>query len=1065
MTLTIYLSNVHKHFSSGAATEHTYRGDLQALLSQLLPGLLVTNEPKRQQCGAPDYIISRETKGRDALEVGYIEAKDIGEPLEGKKHKEQFDRYRAALANLIITDYLDFHFYREGERTVTVRIGEVKNGKVIPLPEHFDKFIQYIKDFALFQGQTVKSPEKLAKMMAAKARLLANVIHSALESDELSSANNALYSQYEGFQKVLIHDIDTKGFADIYAQTIAYGMFAARLHDPTLKTFSREEAAKLIPMSNPFLRKLFQYIAGNDLDDRIVWIVDSLVEIFLATNVAELMAQHGRHTQRHDPVIHFYETFLAEYDASLRKARGVWYTPEPVVNFIVRAVDEILKTEFGLAEGLADSSKTTIKVDMPVVKGRGKERATRIEKVEKEVHRVQILDPACGTGTFLAEAVKHIYQDFESMPGIWPQYVKNDLVPRLHGFEILMASYAMAHLKMDLLLRETGYEAKDDQRFNIFLTNALEEHHPDTATLFTAWLSDEAQAANYIKRDTPVMVVMGNPPYSGHSANKGEWIESLLADYKQEPGGGKLQEKNPKWLNDDYVKFIRYGQFFVEKNREGVLAYISNNGFLDNPTFRGMRWHLLTTFDKIHIIDLHGNSKKKETAPDGSKDENVFDIQQGVSINLFVKTGKKKKGQLAEVLHCDLYGGRDEKYERLWANSLNNFNAAKLKPDVPHYFFATRDKTAEAKYNEGFTITDLFPVNSVGIVTARDAFTLHFTKEELEKTVTEFMKMTDEDARQYFNLGADVRDWKVALARKDLADVDLSKPVKVNYRPFDQRFTYYTGKSKGFHCMPRGEVMRHINGIDRNIGLVIPRQTKDKLGVFVSRNIIGHKAFSAYDINSIFPLYLKSIDCISNKESLNFNLKIINKIEMLIKLKLSDISDSCNAYFMALDLFDYIYAVLNSISYQAIYEEFLRVDFPRVPYPKDAETFWSLVKLGGELRQLHLLESPLLKKPITTYPKAGDNLITRKIVSKDWELYDAEKGLGRIWINDEQYIDAIPLIAWEFHIGGYQPAQKWLKDRVGRTLTLDDIRHYQKIIVALKETDRLMQEIDQVWKP
>ncbi|QQZ27955.1 N-6 DNA methylase [Thiothrix subterranea] len=678
MTPAIYLSNVHKHFSSGAATEHTYRGDLQALLSQLLPGLLVTNEPKRQQCGAPDYIISRETKGRDALEVGYIEAKDIGEPLEGKKHKEQFDRYRAALANLIITDYLDFHFYREGERTVTVRIGEVKNGKVIPLPEYFDTFIQYIKDFALFQGQTVKSPEKLAKMMAAKARLLANVIQSALDSDELSSANNALYSQYEGFQKILIHDIDTKGFADIYAQTIAYGMFAARLHDPSLDDFSREEAAKLIPMSNPFLRKLFQYIAGNDLDDRIVWIVDSLVEIFLATNVAELMTQHGKQTQRHDPVIHFYETFLAEYDASLRKARGVWYTPEPVVNFIVRAVDDILKTEFDLSEGLADASKTTIKVDMPVVKGRGKERATRIEKVEKEVHRVQILDPACGTGTFLAEAVKHIYQDFESMPGIWPQYVKNDLVPRLHGFEILMASYAMAHLKMDLLLRETGYEAKDDQRFNIFLTNALEEHHPDTATLFTAWLSDEAQAANYIKRDTPVMVVIGNPPYSGHSANKGKWIEDLLADYKQEPGGGKLQEKNPKWLNDDYVKFIRYGQFFVEKNREGVLAYISNNGFLDNPTFRGMRWHLLTTFDKIYIIDLHGNSKKKETAPDGSKDENVFDIQQGVSINLFIKTGKKKKGQLAEVLHCDLYGSRESKYQELLNKNLEGFKLKKL---------------------------------------------------------------------------------------------------------------------------------------------------------------------------------------------------------------------------------------------------------------------------------------------------------------------------------------------------------------------------------------------------
>lgn len=1054
MDVSGYLSEINKQFRTGIAKEHAYRGYLKTLLETLLPDVIATNEPKRVECGSPDYVLTRRN-----IAIGHIEAKDIGEPLVGKKHKEQFDRYRAALSNLIITDYLDFHFYRDGELTVTVRIAEVKDGKVIPLPEKFDTFVSYIADFSAFIGQSIKSPEKLAKMMAGKARLLATVIHNALDSDEESSANNALYSQYEGFKQILIHDIDTKSFADIYAQTIAYGMFAARLHDPTLDDFSREEAAKLIPTSNPFLRKLFQYIAGNDLDDRIVWIVDSLVEIFLATNVEQLMRGHGKDTQRHDPIIHFYETFLAEYDPSLRKSRGVWYTPAPVVNFIVRAVDDILKMEFGLADGLADSSKTTIKVDMAVLKGRGKEKATRIEKVEKEVHRVQILDPACGTGTFLAEAVKHIYKDFESMPGMWSQYVKDDLIPRLHGFEILMASYAMAHLKMDMLLREKGYEAKGDQRFNIFLTNALEEHHPDTASLFTAWLSDEAQAANYIKRDTPVMVVIGNPPYSGHSANKGKWIEGLLEDYKQEPGGGKLQEKNPKWLNDDYVKFIRYGQFFIEKNREGVLAYISNNGFLDNPTFRGMRWHLLTTFDKIYIIDLHGSSKKKEISPDGSKDENVFDIQQGVSINLFVKTGKKKKGQLAEVLHCDLYGSRDAKYEKLWKNAIRGMKFNKLKPTAPQYFFVTRDKTAETKYNEGFSITELFPVNSVGIVTARDAFTLHFTKAELEKTVNTFIAMGDEEARQHFDLGADVQDWQVALARKDLADVDLSKPAQVNYRPFDQRFTYYTGKSKGFHCRARGEVMRHFS-VEHNIGLVTARSNKSPTvdHFFISNGITEAKYGERTTQSATFPLYLDQSKILSNNSEkiANLNQKILNKINSGI---------ASDKKIEALDIFDYIYAVLHSPTYRDTYKTFLKSDFPRVPYPKDAAVFWALVALGGELRQVHLLESSVVSKPITTYPKDGNNTITRKIVSKDLELYDLEKKLGRVWINDAQYVDAIPLVAWEFYIGGYQPAQKWLKDRSGRTLTRDDIRHYQKIIVALKETDRIMQQIDTVWQP
>jgi len=415
-----------------------------------------------------------------------------------------------------------------------------------------------------------------------------------------------------------------------YCFTNPYGMFAARLHDTTLEDFTRQEAAELIPKSNPFLRKLFGYVAGPDIDERIKRTVDNLADVFRATNVEELLKNFGKSTQTNDPIIHFYETFLSEYDPKLRKSRGVWYTPEPVVNFIVRAVDDILKTEFNLPQGLADTSKTKIKVP--------EQGSTKL--VEKEVHKVQILDPATGTGTFLSEVVKLIYnKNFKNLQGVWSSYVEEHLIPRLNGFEILMASYSMAHLKLDMLLRETGYKPTRDQRFNIYLTNSLEEHHPDTGTLFSNWLSTEANDANHIKRDTPVMCVIGNPPYSGESSNKGKWIMDLMEDYKKEPGGKqKLQERNPKWINDDYVKFLRYGQYYIEKNGEGILAFINPHGFLDNPTFRGMRWNLLKTYDKIYTIDLHGNSKKKEVSPDGSPDVNVFDIMQGVSINLFVKT-------------------------------------------------------------------------------------------------------------------------------------------------------------------------------------------------------------------------------------------------------------------------------------------------------------------------------------------------------------------------------------------------------------------------------------------
>ena len=478
--ISAYLERAGRHFRSGRATEHTYRGDLAELIRELAPEVEITNEPSNvTDCGNPDYVITQ-----NKIPVGFIEAKDVGKDLNDKRYREQFDRYRKALDNLIITDYVRFRFFQRGEKVHEIRIAEVDQKRLEPLPRNFERFGNLIKDFCGFVSQSVKSPRTLAEMMAAKARLLENILENALTSDENNKENTDLRQQYESFKEILIHDLTPRGFADIYAQTLAYGMFAARLHDTNSDTFGRKEAAELIPKSNPFLRKLFDHVAGIDIDERLITTVDNLADVFRSADLEELLKNFGKSTQTQDPVIHFYETFLAEYNPGLRKSRGVWYTPEPVVNFIVRGVDEILQTEFNLPKGFADTGKTKIRVRLRGSPG------TR----EEEVHKVQILDPAAGTGTFLATVVKHIYdQNFQTVQGTWNRYVDDHLIPRLNGFEILMAPYSMAHLKLNMLLKETGYKPTRNERLNIYLTNSLEEHDPYTGTIFSTWLSDGSQ--------------------------------------------------------------------------------------------------------------------------------------------------------------------------------------------------------------------------------------------------------------------------------------------------------------------------------------------------------------------------------------------------------------------------------------------------------------------------------------------------------------------------------------------------------------------------------------------
>lgn len=1018
-----YIEDVQRQFKTGIAREHAYRPALKTLVEDIMPDVTAINDPAHIKCGAPDYILHRRK-----IDVGYIEAKDIGIDLSKTEKTDQLKRYLESLDNLVLTDYLEFRFYLHGEKVDVIRIADIENGQVKPIPENYDRLKTLLLDFSAFQGQTIKSAKKLAKMMAHKAKLMKHVFHNVVSGDEESS----LKDQLKAFQNVLMHDMTEEQFSDVYAQTIAYGLFTARLHDKTKENFSRSEALLLIPKSNPFLRQLFSYIAGSELDERVVWIVDALCEVFLFSDLDEILKDFGSATGQNDPMLHFYETFLAEYDKSLRKSRGVWYTPEPVVNFIVRAIDEVLKTHFDLKDGIADKSKIKIEVEAQESDKRTK---TGRKMMKKEVHKVQLLDVATGTGTFLAEAVKQIYKKYKGQEGIWSSYVENDLLPRLHGFELLMASYAMCHMKLDLLLQETGYKpskTKTQPRLSVYLTNSLEEHHPEMDTLFASWLSKEANDASWIKKNMPIMVAFGNPPYAVSSSNKGEWIQNLIADYKH-----GLNEKKIN-LDDDYIKFIRFAEHYIDKTGYGVLAMITNNSFIDGITHRKMRQHLTNTFDEIYILDLHGNSLRQEKASDGTKDENVFDIQQGVCISIMIRTKDRKNGR---VLHAELLGKRQDKYESLQNFSLKDASWKELDVSSPEYYFVPINTENREEYLKGFSVNGLFMEQNSGIQTKKDSLCIHYTNNELSKTINDIKTLEVEELRNKYHLGKDGRDWRVEWAKEDINKGFQN--IQIDYKPLDTRFTAYTGNSKGFIAYPREKTNQHIVEKE-NCLLVCMRQFALNTNfsyAFVTNKIIPDRYFlSNKGTPYFFPLYRYETTLGEIEEKVpNLNPKVYAQIKKAI----SDITPE--------SLFDYIYAVLHSPSYRARYAEFLKSNFPRIPYPDDPAVFHALAEKGAALRSLHLMESDTLDELITTYPQAGENEVIKP-------RYEDDKA----WINETQYFGNVPSVAWEFYIGGYQPAQKWLKDRKGRTLSVDDIMHYQCIIVALTNTDRIMKEIDEI---
>lgn len=861
---------------------------------------------------------------------------------------------------------------------------------------------------ATYRSQITNSKE-LAEKLADHANHTKKRIINAYN---VETSIGYVHLLYEQFKEKLVHDMTIEQFADMYAQTIAYGLFTAKCMDNSPK-FDWDEAINNIPNTNPFLKTLISGCLDPDNEttgffDELA--VNEIIEILNHTDINNIMENFNRRSSggSEDTVIYFYEDFLSYYEHETKKRRGVYYTPWPVVSFMVRAVNDILKTEFGFEDGLAQN------------KERKKSKAELGTQYEAAVN---ILDPATGTGTFLREVILNIHENFENINAsksseerkkLWNQYIPKYLLPRLNGFELMMAPYAVAHMKLAMILKETGYEFESTDRLKVVLTNSLEPPNSNLSmygnyvqgSLYTEDpLAAESSEADIIKNDNSINVILGNPPYSGESANKGKWIMNLMDDYKKEPGGkNKLQERNPKNINADENKFIRLAQYYIEKSKNGIVAFITPHSYTDNLTFRGMRWKLYDFFDKIYILDLHGNVMSKEQFDTVDKDENVFDIQQGVAISIFIKN--KSKAEKTKVFYSELYGLRNYKYQTLNQLSIKNTTWTEVFPDEPNFFFKPKNLSESDSYNTGFSIAELFPVHNNGVKT-------HHDNELISTTAfnTEFNQLYD-------------------------------------YRPFDTRYINYD-LSKVERA--RYDTMKHLKSHD-NIGLIINRQvvTDNWSHIQIVNNMIDARFHYSRKGSPVeCPLYIYHDKTVNNStRSPNFNMDIIRLIEKNLRIPFSILKNDSDS-FNPVDLLDYIYAVLYSKKYRDKYKEFLKINFPRVPYPTNKEQFWKLVNIGGKLRECHLLKTSL---DITPYTFNGDG--TNEVVKPEYKH-------NRVYISKTLYFDNVPKEQWEQNIGGYQPLQKWLKDRKKTCLSVDDIEHYKKIIAALKFTEKLMSEIDE----
>lgn len=1058
-----YLKSVSKDLTAGNATEHTYRAALTRLLESFEPSVAATNEPKRTAVGAPDYIVAR---NREPL--GYVEAKDVGVDLRKTERSEQLGRYRAAFSNLILTDYLEFRHYVNGELRSTARLADVRaDGKLSAIKGGEEEARRLLGNFFSAEPASVGTPRELAGQMAARAREIRDLIRNTFEQE---GARGQLHGQLSAFRKTLIPDLKPEDFADMYAQTIAYGLFAARTTSDE-QNFTRWSAAGYLPNTNPFLQKLFYEISGPNLDERVAWMVDDLAELLRRADMSAILRDFGSRTRREDPVVHFYETFLAAYDPKMREARGVYYTPEPVVSYIVRSVDYLLKEKFGRSSGLADEN-------------------------------TRILDPATGTATFLYYAIRHIHDELERQGqlGGWNAYVREDLLPRIFGFELLMAPYTVAHMKLGVLLQELGYDFSGDERLGVYLTNTLEEGGHAEPVGSAEYIADEANAAAKVKNEEPIEVIIGNPPYSEESANKGDWISSLINDYKK-IDGKPLGERNPKALLNDYVKFIRFGQWRIQKTGQGILAFITSHTYLDSVIFRGMRQSLMETFSDIYILNLHGDIRARESSPDGSKDGNVFDqVQTGVSICFSIK--ELGKTGASNVYHCDLWGNRKGKDTWLAEEHLDSTRWSSLSPASPSYSFVSSESDFALEWEKAPSVTEIFKDSTLGFKTHRDHFAVAFDEATIKSRISDFHStaVSDEELEGRYKISSS-RDWSLNGARSIVRNDDdwPSKLTPCLFRPFDIRHCYLSEVAMD---RPRPGLAAHA--LRENFMLVVGRQGQvigpDEWQVIHATQYPADMNLYRRGGNQIFPLYLypdqgseqyfredvrekveRDLNAAVRRDEITATegSKRIERIRTSLKQYfpeeasrwpnlapefVMDLSERLGLSFVAdgkgdlarsfgpEDVFHYAYAIFHSPTYRTRHAEFLKRDFPRLPLTSDTALFVALAGKGEELVGLHLMTSPKLGDLVTRFPEGGDGVVEKV-------RYDHAN--GRVYINRTQHFEGVPETIWGFRVGGYQVLDKWLKDRKGRALSSDDIRHYQRTAVAISETMRLMREIDE----
>jgi hypothetical protein len=941
----------------------------------------------------------------------------------------------------------------------------------------------------------IRKAEQLAYALATLAK---NIRSSVLAQMAVESERGKLRMLHAAFRSALIHDLEAKQFADMFAQTVSYGLFT----NATRRTvagggtaITADGAVDSITSLSPFLRDLldeFLSVSGRrrgGLDyDKLG--VNEVVDLLNAesTDLSAVLDDFGHTRRDEDPVIHFYETFLAAYDKDEKIKRGVFYTPRPVVSYIVRSVHELLQNEFKIPHGLAATEtwgEIIVKfphLALPNLSADPK----KPRLLSTSEFFVQILDPATGTATFLVETIDVIFRHLKAawetgslgaMPEIhnkssgssapknfaeyWNLYVPTSLLPRLYGYELMMAPYAIAHMKLALKLADTGFSAWGklglSDRVNIYLTNALEPKVEQLPQIGFEALAHEAEAVNEIKWDKRFTIIIGNPPYSGVSSNMSETAQRIVDAYKIVDGAALNERK--LWIQDDYVKFIRFAQTIVDRTCTGILGFVTNHGYLENPTFRGMRQSIMHSFDQIYLLDLHGNANKKERALDGSADENVFDIRQGVAINLSCRLVKEGAVQ-TKSRHADQWGLRTSKYLWLTNHSVSDSTWHDLNPNPPHYFFLPRCDTNRKEYEFGVSLKDIFVLMNVGMVTARDALSIHYSQKDVLETVETFSRLSEEEARTNFDLGKDATSWKVRDAQQDVRKngVDSKLVARVLYRPFDFRYTYYTGKSGGFICRPIYGLMRHmLNG--KNISLCFHR--REELAVsyshFLATNrITEHGLLSSKTTNCQAPLYIepdandKQHEFGGDIRRPNFNPSFLRLLCAALSLKAEDSFGLPNG-ILPETIFHYAYAVFHSPGYRSRYAEFLKIDFPRLPLTGNLELFRKLAQLGDELTTLHLLDSPKLDQPLTEFVGGRNPEVEKISWSKNTVWVDKAQSIGFKGVCQE---------VWNFHVGGYQVCEKWLKDRKGRNLSADDRAHYQKIIVSLSETIRLMTEVD-----